>query len=64
MQGRQFLIGTIGGRRWDMETTSIYQGLDDERDRTVYIEYYPWAILTTVWRENGTVDSCYAARNA
>lgn len=47
-----------------METISIYQGLDDERDRTVYIEYYPWAILTTVWRENGTVDSCYAARNA
>ncbi len=45
------LTGQNGERLWDMNDT-----LDDIRDRTIFVEYYPEFCLTTVWRENGTVD--------
>jgi hypothetical protein len=46
-----------------METTSerIYAGLDDDRDRTVFVEYYPWICITSVWREDGRLDYFVAA---
>lgn len=32
-----------------------YQELEDERDVTIFVEHYPRYVITTCWREDGTV---------
>lgn len=31
--------------------------LKDRRDRTIFIEFYPEFVLTSVWYDNGKLDS-------
>lgn len=35
--------------------------LDDKRDRTAFIEYFPEYVITSVWRNNGMLDYYVAA---
>lgn len=30
--------------------------LEDDRDRTIFVEYYPTFCLTSVWFDNGRLD--------
>jgi hypothetical protein len=39
-----------------MTNLAIYEGLDDERDRTVFIEHFPGLTIIAYWRDNGTLD--------
>lgn len=31
--------------------------LEDERDRTIFIEYYPEFRLTSIWHDNGKLEN-------
>lgn len=34
---------------------------EDERDKTIFVEYYPSFVLTSVWNNNGTLDRYHVA---
>lgn len=34
----------------------MHEDLEDERDRTVYVEYFPRFCITAVWYNNGKLD--------
>lgn len=34
--------------------------LEDKRDRTIFVEYYPAYILTSVWTNNGQLENYQA----
>lgn len=34
---------------------------DDDRDKTIFIEYYPSFVLAVIWNNNGTVDQYHVS---
>jgi hypothetical protein len=37
--------------------------LEDDRDRTAFIEYFPEFCITAVWRNDGTLEYYVCSRN-